>query len=336
MTVIDRKFVQNEYPDVRIRQTVSVGVKGVGNGIQSTEQFATVTLYIPGFKGDTPVIGAITREFHIVEELGCNALIGNDILEPEGFVIDPGRRCATVRALNNMAVPLQVLRKPQIIDHRFVRTAQTTVVQPFTKKLIPIRADKLPDGTDYRFNPHFTRSSAHLALSGIFPEAVVNSSTSALAYYNNTDHNVKIPANARIGEIIEWDYNDRAVPEDEKMIDCFFSVAKVMPTLAFALHTGMTALRYAIPPDVQTGASLASQVPLQSTATNAFHITLTNWLSLHPLLDNNLTFLLLLRFLKQPPARLRMHHLPQPTSRPLTHNTPSRLFSTLPPPTNSQ
>jgi hypothetical protein len=269
MTVIDRKFLHKEYPQVRVRQTVPIDIKGVGKGREQSEEFATVTMYVPGFKGDKAVLGAITREFHIVEDLGCNALIGNDVLAPEGFVVDPGRRRATIRSCDNMVLPLKVLKRPQVIEHRFVRTARATVVPPHSKRLVPVRVN-LPEGTDYRFNPYFTRSSAHLAVSGIFPEAVIDSKTTAVAYYNNSERSIKIPANARIGEVIEWDYNDRATPEEEKTVDCFFSVARVLPTMAFALHTGLTAFRYSTPTPSDVNDNEAA--PFSSEQTSCFHV----------------------------------------------------------------
>ena len=76
-----------------------------------------------------------------------------------------------------------------------VRVSKTTVVPPHTRRLIPIRTNNLntlsPE-KDYRFVPKFNRSSAHLALHGMFPESVVDVKTSVVLYYNNSDHDVTV------------------------------------------------------------------------------------------------------------------------------------------------
>jgi hypothetical protein len=127
-----------------------------------------------------------------------------------------------------------------------VRIATTTVVPPHSRKLVPIRTNSIkelaPD-MDYRFSPKYTRSSVHLALHGVFPEADVDTNTTVVAYYNNSNHQVTVRANTPIGEITQWGYNERATPEDGEKAHAFFSMARIMPSMAFALHTGLSAIQ---------------------------------------------------------------------------------------------
>lgn len=134
-------------------------------------------------------------------------LLGTDILTPEEFVINPAKRFVTIGACDNMVAPITVTKDyAQMTQHRMVRVSKTTVVPPHTRRLIPIRTNNLntlsPD-TDYRFVPKFNRSSAHLALHGMFPEWVVDVKTSTVvAYYNNSDHDVTVRASATVGDVL--------------------------------------------------------------------------------------------------------------------------------------
>ena len=247
MTAIDRKFQKSVFPEAKVRRIAPVDIYGIGDGVKKSSEYVVLTIYLPGFKADKPALACITREFHIVEDLAARILIGNDIIQPEGIVIDPTFHFAKVKSCDDMLIPIKLSKsRAEILQHRIVRVAKTTVVPPHTRRLVPIGpTTPLPQGTDYRFSPKYTRGSAHLALHGVFPEAVIDNDTKVVAYYNNSDHDVTIRASTSIGEVMHWDYNERATPEDDKTAHCFFSVARLIPSLAFALHTGLTALQCA-------------------------------------------------------------------------------------------
>jgi hypothetical protein len=237
MTVIDSNFLKKHYPDANIKRIAPVDIKGIGFGITKSDEYTVLTIYIPGYKGTTPKIAALTREFHIVYSLPAGVLFGNDIITPEGMIIDAQHRYVTIGSCNNMVAALTLTKaKPLLAQHRMVRIASTTVVPPHSRKLVPIRTNSLkelaPD-MDYRFSPKYTRSSVHLALHGVFPEAVVDANTTVVAYYNNSNHKVTVRANTPIGEITQWGYNERATPEDGEKAHAFFSMARIMPSMAF-------------------------------------------------------------------------------------------------------
>jgi len=46
----------------------------------------------------------IKREFHIVQDLDCGILFGNDIIVLERITINPAVRTTTIKACNNFSV----------------------------------------------------------------------------------------------------------------------------------------------------------------------------------------------------------------------------------------
>ena len=59
-------------------------VRGLGTNKHDASEFARISIYLPGTKGTV----LITREVHIVDNLSANALIGIDIMKPEGMVLN--------------------------------------------------------------------------------------------------------------------------------------------------------------------------------------------------------------------------------------------------------
>ena len=109
MICIDRDFFMKNLSDVELHTVRRpIGVHGIGDGYDQTEDYATIPLYIPGIKDDKRIIGMITHEFHVVAKVSCNILLGMDVLDPEGFIIDCGRRIVTLASCCNMKIPLHL------------------------------------------------------------------------------------------------------------------------------------------------------------------------------------------------------------------------------------
>src|SRR5437667_11223046 len=82
--------------------------------------------------------------------MDCGLLIGNDIIEPEGIVIDVAKRKAILRSCHHMECRLRVTPKKKVTNFA-VRCAQTTFVAPNTSHTVPIRCPGLDMHSDYVF-----------------------------------------------------------------------------------------------------------------------------------------------------------------------------------------
>lgn len=60
-------------------------------------EFVRLRIYLPGKTG----VALIERDFHIVDNLTIKALIGIDIIKPEGIVLDVARNLTTITSCNN-------------------------------------------------------------------------------------------------------------------------------------------------------------------------------------------------------------------------------------------
>ncbi len=74
-------------------------VRGIGASKHESLEFAALSLYFSGRNGGGDLVyAALQCEIHLVEGLHANLLIGNDIMSPEGMIIDLGKKTALIGA----------------------------------------------------------------------------------------------------------------------------------------------------------------------------------------------------------------------------------------------
>lgn len=86
-------------------------VRGLGSSRHETSEYVTQNLYFPGIddKGQA-VLACVRRELHIVDDLRAKMLIGNDIIGPEGIVIDVANKKAYI---GSCKTEIKVTARPQ-------------------------------------------------------------------------------------------------------------------------------------------------------------------------------------------------------------------------------
>jgi hypothetical protein len=248
MSSIDRAFFKAQFPNAVVRQVPSpIEIRGIGDKVSTSTDYSLVTMFLPGHKPDSdePCLASITREFHIVEKLACNVLIGNDIIDPECIQIDVTKRKAIIGSCEGLICPLRITTRGKPVEHRMVRTRKTVILRPHTKTLITVHAKNLPTDRDFSFQPRYDASTSYLAVHGIFPEAIVNAKSLYIAYYNNSSTSLLLPENSKIGEISEWQTGERATRENPDVINYLFGAARILPSLGFTTKVGITALQCA-------------------------------------------------------------------------------------------
>jgi hypothetical protein len=221
MSSMDKSF-KSHFPNAIIMQTpVPVEIHGIGNQIHFSQEYSLITFFLPGYKiGNTVIsLAAITREFHLINNLTYNALIGNDIIDPEGIKLDVQRRQATISSCQNLTCALKIDPRSEPVRHKLVKAQKTTILRPHKKTQIAIDINGLANNLrsfndlgnyKYKFHPRFDTKTSFLAEHGNFP---INTTISTLkaspapfvTYYNNSNTPLLLPSNSIIGEISTQD-----------------------------------------------------------------------------------------------------------------------------------
>ena len=98
----------------------------------------------------------IERKLYIVDDLLAKALIGIDIIKPEGIVVDLGNDIIRISAYNNMEVPIiAIIRGPR--TSATVYSSKRTVILAYSNVAVLItglkRKLELLDNRDLMFKP---------------------------------------------------------------------------------------------------------------------------------------------------------------------------------------
>ncbi|MCJ1405587.1 hypothetical protein MMC11_008815 [Xylographa trunciseda] len=110
MSLVDSAFLQKYLPGCPIMDMKPVQLRGIGETIHSSSQFAVFDLYIP-CNGNK--IAKMSRGARVVKNLTVQVLVGMDIMAPEGITIDLSNRLATIASCENLQVPLSINRNSQ-------------------------------------------------------------------------------------------------------------------------------------------------------------------------------------------------------------------------------
>jgi len=248
MSCIDKKFFMQEYPNIQPSVVDSpIEIRGLGGKMTMSTEFAVLPVYFPGHKpgSKTKALARVEKEFHIVENLSCNALIGNDILKPEKMSIDLEHQQIKIGSCGGLVCPVRIVPRDKPINNRMVRTTTTSRLRSHAKTLVPVRIKGLPQDRDFRFIAQYNASNSYLAVCGHFPEAIIDANSQFVAYYNNSESDIMLPANSSIGHVREWDLTETATKENPDVINCHFAVPGILPSIKFAAKIGLTALQCA-------------------------------------------------------------------------------------------
>ena len=146
MSLVDESVLESGALSSRKCQS-PVHVKGIGDEMYLSKESVVLDVFFPDVTNTR--LAKITREFHIVQDMECGLLIGNDIIEPEGIVIDLAKKRMQISACDNLVCQLKVRRKQRGSSHVVVRSAQSTVVPagvfPWKRPSTRIRLPRLED-----------------------------------------------------------------------------------------------------------------------------------------------------------------------------------------------
>jgi len=219
MSLVDQSVLESGAPSSSKRTVKSpVHVKGIGDEMYLSKESMVLDVFLPDVTNTR--LAKIRREFHIVKGMECGLLIGNDIIEPEGIVIDLAKRRMQISACDYMVCKLRVRGKTR--THVAIRCAKQTVLKcgktpekRWTDTLVPIRFPKLERGS------HWLERSPLPNRCYLENSRVVRWDTKEFTLSNFGDEDVILPKDYKIG-YLELSVIPRAPVKPVDVVQCHF------------------------------------------------------------------------------------------------------------------
>ena len=181
-------------------------VRGIGASKHKSGEFAALSLYFPGNNNaGQQFYASLTCEIQLVEGLRASLLIGNNIMSPEGFIIDIKKRSILIGSCR-VTVPIDAKQRDPFLTRRLL-SSQETVVPPRSEAMVSLFPLPLPDNRDFLFHP---TTQANLTLF----THLVDHEISKVLVRNNSSQTIRVPHRHRLGHIVDIAYEN-----------CFFANA---------------------------------------------------------------------------------------------------------------
>lgn len=199
MSLIDTAFLMKHAPKAEIkRMPTPMNVRGLGDKRHDASEYTKLEMYSPGDKGTA----VIERELHIVDNLSADVLIGVDILKPEGMVIDLDQNILTIRSCEGLSVPINVSSRGSRINST-VYSEKAMIIAPHTNRKVTItgprhRSLDLPHDREFLFEPEKVDKLSAYA-------HVVDCDMSHIIVRNDSEEQIKLPRNVKLGKVIEYE-----------------------------------------------------------------------------------------------------------------------------------
>ena len=175
-------------------------VRGIGASKHKFSEFAALSIYFPGKNavGDL-VYAAFWCEIHFVEGLCANLLIGNDIISPEGMVINLGKKTAII-VTYEISIDVNARQRGQFFARKLL-TNQDNVIPFCSEAIISLEKLPLPDDQDFLFYPAL---QANLTLYSY----IMDYEISKILVKNASNLPFCVPRWHKLGHLIEMTYNN--------------------------------------------------------------------------------------------------------------------------------
>ena len=155
MSLIDRKFLLENHPDAEIKKiSTPMTVKGIGSKRHKASEYVRIKMYLPGKKG---AVALIDRELHVVDNLTAKALIGIDLMKPEGIVLDLQNDVMRVGACQDLEIPIVVTARGSCINVTIYSSKRMRIPR-HSNVAVPVTGPRikqldLPQDRDFIFEP---------------------------------------------------------------------------------------------------------------------------------------------------------------------------------------
>jgi hypothetical protein len=219
MSLIDEDVLRTRPWIERIRLRHAIKVKGVNGDPLDAWEAVTLPIFLPDSTNKR--MAKITREFHIVQDLDCGIIFGNDVIGPEKISIDVSARSAVVKSCKNMPCQIRVTPRRKVSNHT-VRCAKTTLVPARSTITLPIRHAGLNKKQHYLLMP--MANNAYLPGGAYVVRSVIDGDQEFVLVTNVTDDTLNVPKGARIGTIESFDnaQETRFWPQATREMESYF------------------------------------------------------------------------------------------------------------------
>ena len=151
-------------------------------------------------------VALIERELYIVDDLTAKALIGVDIMKPEGIIVDLQNDVMRIGSCQNLEVPIVVTSKGTRINAT-IYSSKRIVIPLYTNMAVPIRSaatDRqldLPQDRDFIFKPQTLDSLSTYT-------HVIDHTITKVFVRNDSDRTITLPRKQKLGKITDYDGAD--------------------------------------------------------------------------------------------------------------------------------
>ena len=202
MSLIDRKFLLETHPGISIKKMVTpMTLRGLGTNTHNASEYIKIKMYLPSKNG---TVASIERDFHVVDDLTAKALIGIDIMKPEGIVLDLEKDAMKIGSCQNLEIPI-------VVTPRGSRTSATVysskrmTIPPHSNVAVsvtgPGKALALPQDRDIVFEPQTLDALSAYA-------HVVDHTMTAVFVRNDSDLPITLPRKQKFGKVSGYDAAD--------------------------------------------------------------------------------------------------------------------------------
>ena len=202
MSLVDESVLESD-SQLRSKARIvksPVHIKGVGDELFLSQESVVLDIFLPDVSNSR--FAKITREFHIVRDMACGLLIGNDIIEPEDIVLNLAKRKMYIGSCSSMACSLRVRRKgPQISNHVVIRCARATVIPTGVQRETPRVSIRFPALEQKEYSVKLYPDESGLPKGVVLCLTEISGNTKECCIYNFSGKDVHIPKDYKLGYI---------------------------------------------------------------------------------------------------------------------------------------
>ena len=198
--LIDRQFVQQVIKalDILIKvMTSSISVREIDQNAHFIFEFVVLSIYISEVVEEKSATAMITREYHIVNDLRVNMLVGMNVMSLEMIDIITFKRIIHIDSCK-MNISVKIQTKDQRV-RQVVLVDKITVISIMTQLAIPIRYNKNKN----LLERDFLFESSHIKLT-LFAH-VIDSATNFILIRNEFKSLITISRKFRLEIITNWE-----------------------------------------------------------------------------------------------------------------------------------
>ncbi|KAI1002602.1 hypothetical protein K3495_g5602 [Podosphaera aphanis] len=199
MSLIDRNFLRRQAPTITVhKMRKQMKIKGVGGELHDASEFVMLDFYL---KLTDNVMAHFQREIHIVNGLAANALLGIDIAEPEGWLIDLDAQLLTLPKCHGLKIPLST-KSHAPRSELSVFANEATIVKPHSRAFVNVATS---NGEQLKLGDHdmiFEPKQLEVLTTFL---ALVSKQFSSILVQNTSNNAVTIGKHINLGQVIEAD-----------------------------------------------------------------------------------------------------------------------------------